>query len=244
MAKTKQKTKKTRKITKKKKSVRRAKPAKKAKAKPKAKAKKKKLKILAIGDLHGDSRQAKKLAEKARREKVDLVILSGDITFAESNLDYLVGPFAKSKIETLIIPGNHESLATANFLEKLYAPEVKNIHGKGIKEKNIGIFGSGGTNIGVFQISENEIYNKLKKGFEKVKGTKHKLMVTHVHPTGTLMEKLSVWIPGSEGVRKAIERFKPDIAICSHVHEAEGIEEKIGRTRVINVGKKGKIIEI
>jgi hypothetical protein len=213
--------------------------------KPKSK---KHLRILAIGDLHGDTRQASKLAEKAKREHVDLVILSGDLTFAETSIDYLVGPFAKRKIETLIIPGNHESFATANFLAKLYSPSVKNIHGKGLKMQDfahdIGIFGAGGANIGIFQISEREIYDRLKSGFDKIRGTKLKLMVTHVHPTGTLMEKLSVMVPGSEGVRRAIEKFHPDIAICSHVHEAEGIEEKIGNTKVINVGRKGKIIEI
>ena len=69
-------------------------------------------------------------------------------------------------------------------------------------------------------------------------------MVTHVHPSGTLMEKFTDFFPGSSGVRKAIEKFQPDIALCSHVHEAEGIEEKIGKTKVINVGRKGKIIEI
>ncbi|MCX8147364.1 MAG: hypothetical protein N3D84_02765 [Candidatus Woesearchaeota archaeon] len=69
-------------------------------------------------------------------------------------------------------------------------------------------------------------------------------MVTHVHPAGTKMEKFTKFFQGSEGVKKAIERFKPDIILCSHVHEAEGIEEKIGKTKVINVGKKGKIIEI
>ena len=58
------------------------------------------------------------------------------------------------------------------------------------------------------------------------------------------MEKFSNIFPGSEGVRKAIETFKPDILLCSHVHEAEGIEEMIGKTKVINVGKRGKIIEV
>lgn len=212
--------------------------------KPITRKKTKHLKILAVGDLHGDSRQAFKLAEKAKREKVDLVILSGDLTFAEANLDYLVGPFAKRKLDVFIIPGNHETFATANFLEKLYSPQVKNIHGKGLMEKDIGIFGAGGANIGVFQLSEPEIYDKLKQGFDKIKDIKHKIMVTHVHPSGTLMEKLTTLVPGSESVRKAIERFKPDIAICSHVHEAEGIEEKVGKTRVINVGRKGKIIVI
>ena len=41
------------------------------------------MKILASGDLHNDSRAAEKLAEKAEKEKVDLVILCGDITYFE-----------------------------------------------------------------------------------------------------------------------------------------------------------------
>jgi len=36
------------------------------------------MKILAAGDLHGDINAAKKLAEKAKKQKVDLVVLSGD----------------------------------------------------------------------------------------------------------------------------------------------------------------------
>jgi len=222
--------------------------AKKQKKPKKSEETKRHLKILAVGDLHGDSRQAAKLAERAKKEKVDLVILAGDLTFAEQSIDYLVGPFAKHNLDVLIIPGNHETNATANFLEKLYAPKVKNIHGKGIKVYDgfhkIGIFGAGGANVGLFQLTESEIYSILKKGFEKIKDAKKKIMVTHVHPSGSLMEKLSTIVPGSEGVRKAIEKFQPDIAICSHVHEAEGIEEKIGKTKVINVGKKGKIIII
>jgi len=206
------------------------------------------LKIMAIGDLHGDSRQASRLAKKAQKEKVDLVILSGDITFAEQSVDYLIGPFVKRNLEVFMVPGNHETVATANFLEKVYSPKVKNIHGKGFKLKdaahNIGIFGAGGANIGLFQMSEQEIYGTLKKGFEKVKNVEKKIMVTHNHPSGSLMAKIPSLVPGSEGVRKAIERFKPDLAICSHVHEAEGIEEKIGKTKVINVGKKGKIIVV
>jgi Icc-related predicted phosphoesterase len=58
------------------------------------------------------------------------------------------------------------------------------------------------------------------------------------------MSKLSVFVPGSSGVRKAIEELQPDIAFCSHVHEAEGIEERIGKTRVINVGTKGFFLDI
>ena len=202
----------------------------------------KKLRILAAGDIHGDIDLANKLAERAKKEDVDLVILCGDLTYQEQSTDNLIGPFVKRKEKVLLIPGNHETIATADFLSELYG--VKNIHGYSVKYKGIGIFGAGGANIGLFQLEENEIYDLLKKGFDKIKYLKKKIMVTHVHPKKSKMEKFTKIFPGSSGVRKAIEKFHPDILLCSHVHEAEGIEEKIGKSKVINVGKKGKIIEI
>jgi len=200
------------------------------------------MKILASGDLHGDMGLAKKLAEKAEKEKVDLVILCGDITQFDRSTDNLIGPFVKKHKKVLLIPGNHDSFATADFLAEMY--NVKNIHGYSVRYGDIGIFGAGGANIGISQLSENEIYDLLKKGFDNIKYLKKKIMVTHVHPSDTKMEKFSHFVPGSDGVKRAIEKLKPDILLCSHVHEAEGIEEKVGKTKVINVGKQGKIIEI
>jgi len=209
------------------------------KAEPKKEGK---LRILAAGDIHGDIDLAEKLAEKAKKEKVDLVVLCGDLTMAERSTANIIGPFKKRNEKVLLIPGNHETVATADFLAQLYG--MKNIHGYSVKYKDVGIFGAGGANIGVFQQDEKEIYDLLKKGFDQIKDIKKKIMVTHVHPTGTKMERLTSIFPGSEGVRRAIDKLKPDLLLCSHVHEAEGIEEKIGKTLVINVGKKGKIIEI
>lgn len=200
------------------------------------------LRILAAGDIHGDTSLAKKLANKAEKEKVDLVILCGDITSFDASVSNLLGPFVKKHKKVLLIPGNHESIATVDFLAQLYG--VKNIHGYSVKYKDVGIFGCGGANIGIEQLNEKEIYDLLKKGFNKIKYLKKKIMVTHVHPKGTLMEKFTTIFPGSGGVKKAVEKLKPDILLCSHVHEAEGIEEKLGKTKVINVGKKGKIIDI
>ncbi len=199
------------------------------------------MKILSAGDIHADSRLAEKLAEKAEKEKVDLVILCGDITNFDKG-ENLIGPFKKRKKKVLFVPGNHESFATADFLAEVYG--IKNIHGYSVKYNDVGIFGCGGANIGLNQLTEKEIYDYLKKSFEKIKYLKKKIMVTHVHPSGTKMEKFTNFFPGSSGVKKAIEEFQPDLMLCSHVHEAEGIEEKIGKTKVINVGKEGKIFEI
>jgi len=202
----------------------------------------KKLKILAAGDIHGDTGLAEKLAIRAEKEHVDLVILCGDLTMFDQSTENIIGPFKKRNEKVLLIPGNHETVATADFLAELY--DAKNLHGYSVKYKDVGLFGCGGANIGTFQLEEDEIFDLLKKGFDKIKYLEKKILVSHVHPSGTKMEKFTDIFPGSTGVAKAIEKLKPDIVLCSHVHEAEGIEEKIGNTLVINVGKKGKIIEI
>jgi Icc-related predicted phosphoesterase len=200
------------------------------------------MRILAAGDIHGDTGLAEKLAQKAVKENADLVILCGDLTRFDASTANLLGPFVKRKKKVLFVPGNHESFATADFLAQVYG--VKNIHGYSVKYGDVGLFGCGGANIGVEGLAEKEIYDLLKQGFDKIKDLKKKIMVTHVHPSESRMERFTEFFPGSDGVKKAIDKFKPDLLLCSHVHEAEGIEEKVGRTTVINVGKAGKIIDI
>jgi len=203
------------------------------------------MKILAAGDIHGDTSLVEKLAQRARKENVDLVILAGDLTFFENSTKNLIGPFKKVNKKVLIIPGNHESIATMDFLAETYS-DVKNLHGYSVKFGDVGIFGAGGTSkTGPFSfISEKEMYKLLFKGFSNVKDSKIKIMVTHEHPSNSLIEKFLGRGSGNKSIEKAIESFKPDIALCSHVHEAWGIEENMNNTKLINVGREGKIIEV
>ncbi len=202
---------------------------------------KKKSKILAIGDIHGDTGLVKRLAEKAKKENVDLIILAGDLTFAEQSTKNIIGPFIKAGKQVLLIPGNHESIATVDFLAEMY-PNTKSIHGYSFIKGNLGIFGAGGANMGVNTVRDIEIFNLLKKGHEKVKDLKKKIMVTHMHPKGSKAEFSG--FEGSKAIKRAIKEFKPDILINSHIHEAAGIEEDIEKTKVINVSRKAKIFEI
>jgi Icc-related predicted phosphoesterase len=195
------------------------------------------VKILAAGDIHGDSKLTKNLAERAEKEKVDLVILAGDVTSPIESKN-LIKPFQEKNKKVLLVPGNWDSPSTIDFLAELYS--MKNIHGYAFKYKDIGIFGAGGA-VG-FDTSEGDVFNALKKGNKYLEGFKKKIMVTHMHARGTKSEFSG--FEGSASIRKAVEKFQPDILIHSHIHEAEGIEDKVGRTTIINVGRKGKIIEI
>src|SRR3989344_1084937 len=101
---------------------------------------KRKLKLLAASDLHGDSRLAKKLAERAHKEKEDLI-----------------KPFKDKNKPVLIIPGNWDSFATTDFIANVYG--VKNIHGYSAIYENVGFFGAGGADgPGPGRITEKELF--------------------------------------------------------------------------------------
>ena len=199
------------------------------------------MKILAAGCLHNDSALVKKLAEQAVEEDVDFVVLCGDLTQAEESVDYIIGPFKKRGKQVLFVPGNHETFATAEFLAEKY--EAINLHGTSYQVGDVGFFGCGGANCGVFQLSEQEIHDTLHEAHDSLGDVKKKIMITHVHPSGTLMENLSNFVRGSSGLYDAIKKLKPDILLCGHVHEGSGIEEKLHDTKVINVCRRGTIVE-
>ncbi len=199
------------------------------------------IKILAVGDIHGRTGLVRKLAERAKRENVDVIILAGDLTNFEHSTEGIIGPFAKLKKPVLILHGNHESIATVDFLSSVY-DEARNLHGYSFVRDGVGIFGAGGADFGISPMTESDFFRTLEKAHSGLKDVRKKIMVTHMHPFKSKAEFSG--FRGSKGIRKAINKFHPDIVLSGHIHEAEGIEEKIGKTRVINVGRRGKVIEV
>jgi len=200
--------------------------------------KEKKLKILAAGDIHGDSKLSEKLAERAEREKVDLVILTGDITGSVSTRG-IIKPFIDKKQKVLFVPGNWETTEDADDFSSRYG--IKNLDKHYAVYGNVGIFGIGSKDWALFPDNQRT-FKKLDKDFQKLKNLEKKIMISHLHAAGTKSELSG--IPGNDGLRRAIDKFQPDIFIHAHIHELEGVEEKIGKTRVIHAGRRGKIIEI
>ncbi len=202
----------------------------------------KKTKIMAVADIHGDSSMAKKLAKKAKEENVDVVIIAGDLTWIDSEMKDIVKPFEDAGKEVLLVPGNHETNQTINEIADAYK-KTKNIHGYSIQKNDVGIFGAGyDPSSGPFWIDESEIFEKLKQGHKKIKNLDKKILVAHTIPKGSKGELFG--FPGSEALTKAIKEFEPDIMISGHIHQAGGLQEKIGKTQVFHVGRKAKIFEI
>ncbi len=195
----------------------------------------KKLRILAAGDLHGDFDVAKKLSAKGKREKVDLVVLAGDIYGYTEGESGILEPFQKAGQKVVFVPGNCDFDEDLGKLEK----GGKSIHNYYTTYKGVGITGIGSPN---WKLSLNEEdFREIKRNFKKMK-PKKKILVSHLHAAGTGAELSG--FPGEPILRKAILDFKPDLLISAHIHEAEGIESVIGKTRVVQVGRRGKILEI
>jgi hypothetical protein len=196
------------------------------------------MKILAIADIHGDTGLVKKIEKLAKKEKVDIIILAGDQTWFGEPVEKIVSPIAKKP--TLMIHGNHESEELVKMWEQMY-PNLKNIHKKHLEKNKIGFFGSGTTDWG-FKEDAEQVFKELKQGHDKIKHLNKKVMIQHCPPVGSMIELLG--FPGSYGVRKAIDKFHPDVLICGHIHEGGGIIEQIGKTKVMNVARTPIIFEI
>jgi len=203
--------------------------------------KEEKIRILAAGDLHGSSDIATRLAEKATKENVDLVLLLGDIHGALKQNKNLIAPFKKAGKKVIFVPGNWDTSLESDMIRDIY--DIENIDGTYTQHKDIGIIGLGNPD---FQLNLNEekSFDKLRKSFDKVnlKNLRKRILISHLHAEGTKAEFSG--FPGSKALRRAVKYFEPDLLLQAHIHEAEGIEEKIGKTKVINVGRRGKIIEI
>lgn len=202
----------------------------------------KKIKILAASDLHGDSRLTKKLALRAEKERVDLVVLCGDLTGFKESKD-LIKPFKDKNQKVLLLPGNWDSFATTDFLAQLYG--VTNIHGYSAVYEGVGFFGAGSASTALGPrsgISERELMNTLEKAHTGLKGIEKKVMLTHMHPSGGISE--AVGFKGSDSITKAVKKFKPNLLLHGHIHETFGTQDLIGDTKVINVGRDGVILEI
>lgn len=194
----------------------------------------KKLKILAAGDLHGNFDIAKKLATKGKKRKVDLVILAGDVFGYDKGEVGILKPFVEMNQKVVFVPGNCDF---DEDLEKL--KEGKNIHNYYVDYGDVGIVGIGSGNWKL-SLDGNDL-ESIKRNFLRMKNKK-RVLVSHLHAEGTLAEFSG--IVGERVLREAVEEFEPDLLIAAHIHEGEGIEDWIGKTKVVQVGRKGTVLEI
>lgn len=200
------------------------------------------MKILALSDLHGDKEKTEKAVEKARKENVDAIIISGDLTIFGKTVPGLLKPLNDLGKPILIIPGNHDSPELIKFLAQIYE-NVHDLNGYYMIIKNVGFYGHAGTSLGQWGLSDETITEILTKAHEPISQLEKKIMIVHEPPHRTKQDWIGFHI-GNKGVKQAIKKTKPQIVIHGHVHETFEKTDYLEKTKLINAGPNGVIITI
>jgi Icc-related predicted phosphoesterase len=212
------------------------------------------MKILCIADIHGDISSVKTARKYAEKNGIKDILILGDfpghgvfhnIVTSMEQIRIVLGELKGFNV--MAIPGNCDPQNSSDLFEEYKV----NLHEKVLGMAGAKIVGFGGSNITPFgtpsEYSETEIYERLKKLMPEKTGKT--ILAVHCPPMDTNCDKTGNNMhAGSSAIRKIIEEFQPDLAVCSHIHEAGGSTDTIGETEVANIGRLGNsrigIIEI
>jgi Icc-related predicted phosphoesterase len=198
------------------------------------------MRLLAFSDLHTDLAQAHRLVE--RSAEVDVVVGVGDFASVHSGLTETIAALGAIEAPAMLVPGNNETEealreACANWSRAVV------LHGEGTEIDGMTFFGLGA---GVpvtpwdwsFDLTEEAAAELLEACPEGC------VLAVHSPPQGHVDVSGAGRHLGSEAVLRAIERTRPRLALCGHIHESWGMESRIGPTPVINLGPEGMVLEV
>lgn len=198
------------------------------------------MRILAFSDLHRDLAQGAQLVEMAA--EADVVIGAGDFASVHEGLEETIGALSGIETPTVLVPGNNETVdALRGAAAGWDAATV--LHGEGMTIEGTEFFGLG-AGIPVtpwdwsFDLDDEAAAQMLSICPEDA------VLVLHSPPKDHCDSAGAGGNFGSPALLDAIERKRPRLAVCGHIHESWGCESQIGPTPVRNLGPKGTWLEV
>jgi Icc-related predicted phosphoesterase len=198
------------------------------------------MKLLLFSDLHRDRAAAKRLVELSR--DADVVIGAGDFATVRHGLADTLGELQAIDKPAVLVPGNAESteeLRTAC----VDWPTATVLHGDGVTISGVQIWGLGGavptTPFGSwsYDFTEQQAEQLLK---DCPSGG---ILVTHSPPFGLLDVSSAGKHLGSRAVLATLERCRPRLIVCGHIHDSSGKQLRHGETTVVNAGPRGVLFD-
>lgn len=197
------------------------------------------MKLLIFSDIHSNHQALERLMAM----EADYYFAAGDLLNWGRGLEACGTILNKRAGKVYVLPGNHESEAQiATFCAQF---GFRNFHGQTLQVGEYHVAGLGYSSPTPFhtpgEYSESELSERLAH-FEKLNPL---VLICHAPPFDTALDRIRDGVHGgSRSVREFIDRHQPDRFFCGHIHEAEGAEITLGKTRAVNVGKRGYLLEL
>jgi len=201
------------------------------------------MKLLAFSDVHLNQAGLEAIEKKARDSSPDYMLCAGDLTIFEQDIAPVMDRLAKIGVPLLAVHGNHES-------ESVFKKAMDRhkgfhfLHKKATDVDGVLFVGYGGGGFSQIEPGFEEWISSVETRIEKFEKV---VLVTHAPPHKTRLDELS---PGSHAGVKSyrswimLHNLKVKLAVSGHIHETAGREDTVGRTRVVNPGPRGKIVDI
>lgn len=199
------------------------------------------MRLLLASDIHRSIDRAASLVD--RSAEFDGVVIAGDLCTCREGLPQIIEVLSGITTPTVVVPGNAESddelrAGCADW------PAAHALHGSGVEIGGVPFFGLGGgvpvTPFGdwSFDLTETEAASMLAACPE------HAVLVTHSPPRGHCDSGSEGVSLGSTSILECVERTKPRLVVCGHIHAAWGQRSTIGETLIINAGPSGVEVDL
>ncbi len=193
--------------------------------------------IYAVADIHADFKRLARIGENIKRHSPDVLVIAGDI------INYFKPSPVFKYLNTLPVPvfavrGNSDPL----YIEKQFK-NYSNLTSLHLNKITIGSTPFAGLSGTIPLPFRNRVCFREKLLMDKITPLidRQTILVVHPPPWGVLDQVIGRFHSGSKMVRDFVDKTRPRILICGHIHEAAGTA-KIKDTLVINcsVPKTGK----
>jgi Icc-related predicted phosphoesterase len=205
------------------------------------------VRILAFTDPHGNLEAYQSLKHLVAIERPDLILCGGDLTYFGDGYDLFLRGLGGLGRTVYFVPGNHETPSTTKSLE-LQFTYLKNVTFQVLEVEGVRLAGLPASDaFWPGARPDGGLRAKAVAMGEAGDRKKPLVLLTHYPPAGTQVSGTSVLTPdsgGSQLVRKIVEDLKPALVICGHYHQDFGKEAHVGRSRIVNPGPGGRVLEL
>lgn len=196
------------------------------------------MKLLLFSDIHNDFARLRELMNM----EADYYLAAGDTVTWERGYDE-AGELLRTRGErVLMLPGNHESAPRMAALCRKFG--LRDFHEQSMEIAGFHLAGLGYSSPTPFNTPGEYDESEMARRLVPFAALDPLILVCHSPPKGTLLDRVKPGVhAGSQAVADFIAKHPPRRFFCGHIHEAEGVEERIGSTVARNVGKRGYLLD-